>query len=215
MSHGIGTYYEGLQIVQQGLDSVVARMGIDLRAPTPMTLYSQHDPQWEDEVYSGKTTFGAAGCYVCCVAMIASLAGSTDDPPTIAKALRDAGCFGAGDDADLLLRPELIPEACFGTEYHSTYRWHDKPADMLAVWDEVKLGPTIIEVDFAPGGRFNQHFVVAEAWDEETGGLQIADPWDGQRKELPAAYSPVLGGWSLERAIYGMRCLRVAAGVEQ
>jgi hypothetical protein len=206
MITNLGVYYEGLILVQQELNSVVTQMGIDLRAPTPMTLYSQRDARWANLPYStAPTTFERAGCYVVCVAMINSLTGSLDDPPTIAAALQRAGCF----EGAFLTRPHQIPAACPGLEYRGTYRWHDTAADMDRVWQELEEGPTILEVDFKPGGTFNQHFIVAESYNEETGGIQICDPWDGTRKELPSSYSPVLGGWDLKRAIYGMRCLRV------
>ncbi|MBN1815373.1 MAG: hypothetical protein JXA14_26310 [Anaerolineae bacterium] len=171
----------------------------------PMALYSQNDPRWKNLVYAGGSTFGQAGCYVVAVAMIASLAGSVEDPPRVAEELVRAGCF----EGNLLTKPENIPLAYPGLRYDGSYRWHTEAADMSVVWEELARSPIIVEVDFKPGGGFNQHFVVAEAWNEETAGIQIADPWDGRRKELPAAYSPVYGGWSLERAIYGLRLLRV------
>jgi hypothetical protein len=173
--------------------------------PREMTLYSQNDPRWTLQEYAAGTTFGEAGCYVCCVAMVASLTGSLDGPPVIAKALHNANCF----DGNLLTRPENIPDACPGLGYYGTYRWHDVAADMDIVYDNLRRGPVIMEVDFEPGGEFNQHFVVATEWNEETGDIKIADPWNGEYKMLPAAYSPVYGGWSLGRAIYGLRCLRL------
>lgn len=171
----------------------------------PLTLYSQNDERWADLEFTPGVTFAEAGCYVCCVAMVYSLTGGLDDPPTIAKALRGAGCF----KGNLLTKPELIPRACPGLGYYGTHQWHDVAADMDVVYANLKLGPVIMEVDFKPGGRYNQHFVLACEWNEETEDIKIADPWDGQYKMLPSAYSPVYGGWSLGRAIYGLRCLRV------
>ena len=55
-----------------------------------LMLYSQRDPRWRNEVYAGGLTFAAAGCYVTCVAMIASLAGYDDDPLEVARKLREA-----------------------------------------------------------------------------------------------------------------------------
>lgn len=174
--------------------------------PVPqMTLYSQNDDQWKYKEYAPGVTFATAGCFVVCVAMIYSMTGSPDDPPVIAEALRRAGCF----EGAYLTHPDKIPDACPSLGYYGTYRWHDVSADMSTVYENLKLGPVIMEVDFKPGGAFNQHFVVAEWWNEETGDIDIADPWDGKRKSLPSAYSPVLGGWDLKRAIYGLRLLRL------
>jgi len=55
--------------------------GLPVDPPPPpepsvvMTAYSQKDPRWRNIVFAGGKTLGAAGCYVTCVAMIASLAG--------------------------------------------------------------------------------------------------------------------------------------------
>lgn len=183
----------------------------------PLTLYSQNDPRWKDDPFAGGVPFGGpggAGCYTVAVAMINSLTGSLDEPPIVARALREAGCF----EGAYLTHPERIPDACPGLCYDGPFdvskdgplRWHRTAADMDRVYEELSQGsPIIMEVDFAPGGEFNQHFIVCESWNEETGDLQIADPWDGTRKELLAAYSPVFGGWDLKRAIYGLRLLRV------
>ena len=70
-----------------------------------MTLYSQRDPRWADAVCAGGATFGEAGDYVCCVAMVASLAGSAEEPPQVADELKRVGCFGAPGSR----RPVLPP----------------------------------------------------------------------------------------------------------
>jgi hypothetical protein len=174
-----------------------------------ITPYSQNDPRWKHEVYAGGTTFGTAGCYVTCVAMIASLTGSLDTPPIIADALFRANCFVG----NLLIWPENIPQACPGLTYHGTEMWHDRPADLDAVWAELRLGPTILEVDFRPTTReFNQHFVIGLWHDEGTDDIAIIDPWDGARVGLLERYELVwyaLGTDDLKSAICGMRLLRI------
>lgn len=176
----------------------------------PLTLYSQRDPRWKDLVYAGGQTFGEAGCFVTCVAMVASLAGSCEEPPQVAEELERVGCFSEA----YLDRPELIPQAYPGLRYDGTHKWHDTHADTDLFFDALREGPVITEVDFRPTTReFNQHFVVALEWDEVRNDLLIADPWDGQRAYLLERYR--LAWYALaevkrfESAICGVRLLRV------
>ena len=177
-----------------------------------LTLYSQRDPRWRNLVYAGGLTFGQAGCYTVSVTKILSLAGYTDDPPTVAAKLRDAGCFNGA----LLGRPDRIPDAYPLMRYDGPVdvsqdgplRWHNGVADMERVKTELEKGPCIIEVDFVPPtAKFNQHFVVAERFTEDGKDLVIADPWDGTRTKMLERYAQT--HWDLKRAIYGMRLLRV------
>jgi len=166
-----------------------------------VTLYSQCDPRWRNLVYAGGTTFCKAGCYVVSVAMMLSLAGYDDTPPNVAAKLRAANCFSG----NLLTRPDRIPNAYPRTSYHGTYQWHDRAADMSRIRSSLKTGPVIIEVDFRPGLKFNQHFVVAKRITTE-GDIIIADPQDGTRTKLMERYAQ--GHWDLARAIHGLRLLR-------
>ena len=167
-----------------------------------LTLYSQRDPRWRDEVYAGGLTFSQAGCYVTCVAMIASLAGYTDDPPEVARKLREAGIFSGA----LLARPDKIPEIYPYLCYDGTVRWHKVAADMKRFGEELEKGPVIIEVDFKPPtAKFDQHFVVAEQFTTTGKDLVICDPWDGTRTKLLERYAK--DDWDLARALYGMRLL--------
>ncbi len=169
-----------------------------------LTLYSQRDPRWRDLVYAGGLTFAAAGCYVTAVAMILSLAGYKDDPPTVAAKLREAGCFTGA----LLTRPDRIPQAYPLMRYDGAALWHKVAADMEEFEIELSKGPVIIEVDFVPPtAKFNQHFVIAERFTPDGDDLVIADPWDGARTWLLQRYAQ--DHWSLERALYGMRLLRI------
>lgn len=173
-------------------------------APTVVTLFSQRDPRWRDEVYAGGLTFSQAGCYVTCVTMIVSLAGYDDDPPEVARKLREAGIFSGA----LLAHPNKIPEIYPRLGYAGTVRWHKVPADMERFGKELEKGPAIIEVDFRPPtAKFDQHFVVAEQLTVTGKDLVIADPWDGTRTKLLERYAK--DDWDLARALYGMRLLRV------
>jgi len=170
-----------------------------------LTLYSQRDPRWRNLVYAGGLTFAAAGCYVTAVAMMLSLTGYEDDPPTVAAKLREAGCFSGA----LLTRPDRIPVAYPLMRYDGAALWHKVAADLEEFEIELSKGPVIIEVDYQPGGPFNQHFVVAERFTPDGKDLMICDPWDGVRTQLLTRYAQ--DHWDLGRALYGMRLLRKAA----
>lgn len=169
-----------------------------------LTLYSQRDPRWRNLVYAGGLTFAAAGCYVTAVAMMLSLAGYDDDPPAVAANLREAGCFSGA----LLTRPDRIPQAYPRMRYDGAAIWHKVAADLEEFEIELSKGPVIIEADFIPPtAKFNQHFVIAERLTPDGKDLTIADPWDGTRTQLLQRYAQ--DHWNLERALYGMRLLRV------
>ena len=188
-------------------DVIAARLR-DLLDPEPeMQMYSQRDPRWRSVEYAGGVTFGSAGCYVTCVAMIASLAGYTDSPPDVASELRQAHCFQSA----YLNRPDRIPDAYPDLKWDGVIDWRRRPADLARLSQELEDGPVIIEVEFRPGGvqpPIDQHFVIAEAFTSGGGDLMIADPWDGSATRLLERYA--LSSWELSRAIYGARLLRVA-----
>lgn len=178
----------------------------DTPAPREIVFYSQREPAWRDVVYAGNLTFGQAGCYVTCVAMIASLAGYDHTPPQVAQNLRAAGCF----DGALLTYPEWIPTVYTRLRWDGALDWRKRPADLLQLRSELEAGPVIVEVEFRPGGTTppqDQHFVVAEMFTADGRDLVIADPWDGARTRLMQRYA--MAGWGLARSVYGARLLRV------
>jgi len=195
-----GTAERVIEICDQALERIAG--GLEM----PMTLYSQRDPRWRDQVYAGRMSFGQAGCYVTCVAMIASLTGSDDNPPVVAIKLREAGCFSG----TYLSHPERIPQAYLGLQWDGLLDWRNQAADLMRLQVELAQGPVIIEVEFSPGGAAppnDQHFVVAESFTNDGKDLYIVDPWDGARTRLMERYA--LDSWDLARAIYGARLLRV------
>ena len=176
-----------------------------------LACYSQRNPRWRNLEYAGGVTFATAGCYVTSVAMVLSLAGYTDEPPEVARKLREARCFTGAN----LSRPDRIPDAYPLMHYDGPVdvskdgelRWHDGSADMARVWAELRKGPVIAELDFIVSTpKFNQHFVVLEEWDEVKNDIKIADPWTGTRGYLLRRYGKA--GWTFQRAIYGLRILR-------
>lgn len=173
-----------------------------------MALYSQRDPRWRNTVYAGGKTIGQAGCYVVCVAMLASLAGYDDEPPEVAAKLQEAGAFSG----PLLSRPERIPHAYPRLVWDGSLNWRQAGANLVSLRHEISAGPAIIEVEFRPGGARppqDQHFVVAERFTDDWRDLVVVDPWDGTRTQLLRRYA--LDNWDLGRAVYGMRLLRPGA----
>lgn len=173
-----------------------------------MAPYSQRDPRWRNTAYAGGRTFGQVGCYVVCVAMVASLAAYDDEPPDVAAKLRDVGAFSGA----LLSRPDRIPHAYPRLVWDGSLNWRQSGANLARLRRELAAGPAIIEVEFRPGGARppqDQHFVVAEHFTDDWRDLVVVDPWDGTRTRLLRRYA--LDNWDLGRAVYGMRLLRVGA----
>lgn len=191
---------DGLGTHANELVDVAERLG-----PAKMILYSQRDPRWRDAVYAGNLTFAQAGCYVTCVAMIASLTGSDDTPPVVAGKLCNAGCFSG----EFLSRPDRIPQAYPALAWDGALDWRSTAADLGRLQVELARGPMIIEVEFRAGGAappLDQHFVLIESFTSDGHDLHIVDPWDGSRTRLLERYA--LENWDLARAIYGARLLR-------
>ena len=107
-------------------------------------------------------------------------------PPEVARALRDAGVFVG----NLLSLPQYIPSAFPYTKWDGVVHYRDVAADMEYIAAELVNGPLIAEVAFDPrrkvydGKNWNQHFVLIVSVDAENDTAMIADPWDGELKEL-------------------------------
>jgi len=175
--------------------------------PTEIIAYSQNDPRWKDLVYAGGTTFGKAGCFVCCVAMIAGLSYADASPPSVAEKLRNAGVFVG----NLLSKPARITQAYPKLEWGGVLHYRAKPCDIDGLGMELEqYGATIAEVKWNPSGPMpqegNQHFVVVTELTND-GDAVIVDPWDGQTKRLSTTRYR-LPGWDVARTIYGLRLVR-------
>lgn len=175
-------------------------------ADVGMRRFCQRDPRWRDFVFAGGKTIGQKGCYLCCAAMIASLAGYPDSPPDLALGFERAGVFSGAD----LQYPERISLVYELLRYDGAIDWRSAPADLDRLQEELERGPVILEVEFIAGGERppqDQHFVLAISFTKNAQDVIIVDPWDGWERSLLDRYA--MEGWDLARAIYGMRLLRV------
>lgn len=189
----------------------------------PMQFFSQRDPSWS-HVSIGSSPYyniGNAGCAVTCAASILT----TIDPNLTPHLLVDLlnGHMGFTADSNLIwetLIGNLVPAkgTAIGTEVEflgpsdrssdGELIWRKIPADMVRVFQELRLAPVIMQVDFVPGGVLDSHFVVALEFDEAISDVYIYDPWDGVVTHLLQRYA-LDSSWTLARAIYGLRLLRV------
>lgn len=198
------------QIVALGLDAPLSTVP---EPPSPaLVVYGQRDPRWANLVYAGGATFGQYGCFVCCVAMMASLTTTEPlEPPAVAALLREFGAFSGS----LLANPARISTAFLALTWEGVVHYRSKPADMDAVRAHVTdHGAVIAEVAFNPSvpvvytvdgvTRWNQHFVVVTqiAGDD----VEIADPWEGNRVMLTESRY-YKRGWPkrADRVITGLR----------
>ena len=205
----MGNLLPEVQWAVEQICEIAERLGRAIEAeqapPPAMVLYSQRNPLWRDLVYSGGSRFGTAGCYVVCVAMIASLAGYTDEPPEVARKLREAQAFSLGN----LSYPARIPTAYPRLAWAGSVDWRNGPADLARLRAELERGPVILEVDCHPGGTpppADAHFCIAEGFTGDGADLNIVDPWDGTRAKMLQRYA--LKTWDLRHAVWGMRLLR-------
>jgi len=200
------TYQGGVVILDCGVYAV--RKFPDEQKPIAITVYSQNDPRWANEIYSYSMTFAATGCLVCCVAMIISIVYPEEiQPPEVAQNLKREGAF----IGDMLSRPSRIPSAYNRLSWGGVVHWRTKAADIDLLKRELNTyGCAIAEVKWNPSGaspeKGNQHFVVVTSL-TDNGDAIICDPWDGKIKLLSESRYR-LENWSTARTLHGLRLVR-------
>jgi hypothetical protein len=176
----------------------------------PVVPYSQNDPRWAGQVYAGATTFETAGCYVVCVAMLATFAGYLDEPPDTAAKMRKARCFNGA----MLSYPDRIPRAYERLDWPPG-AYYNRTGDRVSLeaWGKIvdhinMIGPLILKVDYRPGNYvFQSHFVLAVEVIDGGQNLGLIDPIDGQYATLLARYANPRD-WIAQQAVFGYRGLR-------
>jgi hypothetical protein len=177
--------------------------------------YSQNDPRWSQLVYAGGATFAFAGCLVCCVTMIASLAYADEITPVeVAYHLRRAKAFAGA----LLSHPDRISVAFNRLQWAGAVHYRDILADMGVIATEIATyGAVIVELKWNPrkpltyvdktGAHWNQHFGVLVGVSDDATDATLVDPWDGEMKLLSESRYR-LDGWDAARTVYGLRLVR-------
>lgn len=165
---------------------------------------SQRDPRWSNVLLGHSAyTIGSQGCALTCAAMIARMVDPTLYPPQLQDLLKPAGGFWHAN-----LNWAAVPRVVPGLVFEEITNWEDTGADMSDIITQLEEHPLILWVDFSPGGNLNSHFVLGIEYLPEFEDILIADPWDGYTGRLLFRYG--LPGWTLARAIYGMRPLYAA-----
>lgn len=161
--------------------------------------YSQRDPRWARAVIAGRSTFASSGCYITCIAMLASLAGYTDTPPQVLRRLREAGAMSGA----FLANPGAIPNAYPGLCWCGRVDWPRLLTDAELEWylRQVLRGPVITRVR---RGK-TDHFVLAVG--VTSSDVMIIDPLDGEKRPLLPTYGTEPGGF--HRHVWGVRLVRV------
>lgn len=186
----------------------------------PMVLASQRDFRWRyNQLGASAETIGSAGCAFMCAYAIATSIDSSLTPSVLCERLSSS--YGFTNKGELIW--EVLPQVvtASGSAMGATLEflgpadrskdgdliWRGIPANMERVFSEIGQAPTIMQVDFVPGGSLDTHFVLALEYDEVQKDLLVYDPWDGVPTYLMMRYAQ--DHWDLARAIYGLRLIRV------
>lgn len=157
-------------------------------------VYSQRDPQWAKEHYglqraSVRSTIGAYGCAITCIAQKLTLQGLTTTPLEVQQKMA-AGLafknFGSFNFVDWSRVPVVFPMLKYLGRNDVT-----TPIAPKRIMDLIELrlqlsDPPIIYVDAERYvGGLQQHFVLVVSR-MKSGTLTIANPWTGTVQDLRA-----------------------------
>lgn len=167
---------------------------------------SQRDPRWKGTLLGfSDYTIGAQGCALTCASMVARLVDATLYPPQLQELLKPVGGFWKAN-----LNWAAVPRAVAGLTFEGITNWERISAPVEMIKAHLAEHPLILWVDSSPGGEQQSHFVLATAYLPDADDVLIADPWLGDMVPLRTRYGRE--GWSLARAIYGMRPLYAVTG---
>ena len=154
-----------------------------------MIAYSQRDDRWShDIVGKGEYTIGQVGCLITAAAAMLDDFGSHVDPGRLNENLTRTWGY-AGDDNDELRFVSLQP---WGVRFTELILCPNDPAPVDRLIAAVGAGAGLLaEVDFYPGGKIQQHWVLIRTLSETDG--HIMDPW-----QLPGEEEITLGRYLAE-----------------
>jgi hypothetical protein len=156
-----------------------------------VSIFSQRDPRWaRQKVGTGTLTIGRVGCLLTCVASVLTDLDVDTDPRRLNTWL--TANHGYASD-NLFVFKSVQP---LGVKLATLIFCPTTPAPL----DTIKAGfaagqECIVEVDFQPGGKVEQHWV--RLLDETT----IADPWQLPGQEVIPLAHYGLPNWDAARSI--------------
>lgn len=164
--------------------------------PVDVVQYSQRDGRWKSaRLLPSTETIGSSGCAVTCMAMLSGSNGL--DPGELNAWLGNHA--GYTDDGRMYWK---VAAEKIGKSFVAYHVWRKSSANMDVVQRVLKSAPSIIQVDFYPGGSLDSHFVLGLGFTEDGNDIDIIDPWTGAPGTLLGLYADE--GWNLGRAIYAL-----------
>ena len=164
--------YTWANAIKADAQTIIANIDAARTAPpiAPLPVYGQRDPRWANvKLGRSQTTIGQEGCLMTCAAQMLTELGNHLTPPELNAWLIENNGFIGGNrfvfgalDKFGLLKFRMVGN-CVST-----------PAPMLVLDAVLNSGGFVIaQVDFAPGGSVQQHWVLYR------GQGQITDPLHG------------------------------------
>ena len=163
-----------------------------------VTAYSQRDTEWAHDGLGTdqQLTLGQAGCLVTSIAsVVADLTGESLSPGLFNDWLRANKGF---KDGNLFIFDSVAP---LGLRRVRSIYASTTAAPIADLTEALKAGhAVIVQVDIAPGGKMDQHWVRLLSVDEKDG--QIMDPWKLPGQEFVPLSTYFAPGWDPARAIF-------------
>ena len=161
-----------------------------------VTCFSQRDPRWQAEkLGSGAQTIGQAGCLLTAMASILVDCGVATDPHRLNLWLRSHAGY-ADDNLFVWGSVEGL-----GVDLADLVDCARVPAPVESLETALEAGCSVVcEVDYAPGGTLQRHWVRVVALSARSGW--IMDPWQLPGGEMVDVQDYLAPGWDVGRGIF-------------
>ncbi len=156
----------------------------------------------------GGLTIGQAGCLLCSAAAMLASWGWDTDPARLNGFLAAHEGFV---DGNLLVFGALDGQWC---RFLELVRCEKSPAPVERLQNAIAAGAgVLVQVDFQPGGAFQQHWAWLTELGERSGHL--VDPWQLPGGELVELGRYLAQGWTAARGIFAAAIFSRLAGRRQ
>ena len=161
-----------------------------------VTCFSQRDPRWQAEkLGTGAQTIGQAGCLLTAMASLLVDFGVPTDPHRLNRWLMSHGGY---HDGNLFVFGSV---AGLGADVGDYINCATVPAPVESIKTMLEAGCGVLcEVDYAPGGTLQRHWVRVVALSERSGW--IMDPWQLPGGEMVDVKDYLLPSWDTARGIF-------------